>query len=88
MACWCKTNEKEKTKSIADAESRISDLTTKIEELTAGSSRLNTEVTNLKKEVKDNQEALDKATGIRQKDCRAAWYGDGFKQQKHHNQYI
>jgi len=31
MACWCKTNEKEKTKSIADAESRISDLTTKIE---------------------------------------------------------
>merc|ERR1719453_840382 len=35
MACWCETNDKEKTKSIADAEARISDLTTKIEELTA-----------------------------------------------------
>merc|ERR1719504_228343 len=43
MACWCETNDKEKTKSIADAEARISDLTTKIEELTASSARLNTE---------------------------------------------
>jgi len=38
MACWCETNDKEKTKSIADAEARIEDLTTKIEELTAASS--------------------------------------------------
>jgi len=68
MACWCQTNEKEKKKSIADAESRISDLTTKVEELTASSSRLNTEVKNLKKEVAENSEALDKATGIRQKE--------------------
>merc|ERR1719478_652815 len=37
MACWCETNDKEKTKSIADAEARIADLTTKIEELTASS---------------------------------------------------
>jgi len=41
MACWCETNDKEKTKSISDAEARISDLTTKIEELTASSARLN-----------------------------------------------
>jgi hypothetical protein len=40
MACWCETNDKEKTKAIADAEARISDLTTKIEELTAQSARL------------------------------------------------
>ena len=44
MACWCETNDKEKTKSIKDAETRISDLTTKIEELTASSARLNTEI--------------------------------------------
>merc|ERR1719487_1867466 len=31
MACWCETNDKEKTKSIAEAEARIADLTTKIE---------------------------------------------------------
>eukprot|EP00427_Karlodinium_veneficum_P036081 CAMPEP_0169299638 /NCGR_PEP_ID=MMETSP1016-20121227/67162_1 /TAXON_ID=342587 /ORGANISM="Karlodinium micrum, Strain CCMP2283" /LENGTH=695 /DNA_ID=CAMNT_0009391873 /DNA_START=56 /DNA_END=2143 /DNA_ORIENTATION=- len=67
MACWCETNDKEKTKSIADAEARISDLTTKIEELTAASARLNTEIKNLEKEVAENQAALDKATAIRQK---------------------
>merc|ERR1719240_1346895 len=67
MACWCETNDKEKTKSIADAEARISDLTTKIEELTANSARLSTEIKNLEKEVAENQDALDKATAIRQK---------------------
>merc|ERR1719355_274061 len=67
MACWCETNDKEKTKSIADAEARIADLTTKIEELTANSARLNTEIKNLEKEVAENQAALDKATAIRQK---------------------
>merc|ERR1712166_291024 len=67
MACWCETNDKEKTKSIADAEARISDLTTKIEELTASSARLNTEIKNWEKEVAGNQAALDKATAIRQK---------------------
>merc|ERR1719484_232816 len=67
MACWCETNDKEKTKSIADAEARISDLTTKIEELTASSARLTTEIKNLEKEVAENQAALDKATAIRQK---------------------
>jgi len=68
MACWCETNDKEKTKSIADAENRIADLTTKIEELTASSARLNTEIKNLEKEVAENQAALDKATAIRQKE--------------------
>merc|ERR1719440_1580377 len=67
MACWCETNDKEKTKSIADAEARIADLTTKIEEYTASSARLNTEIKNLEKEVAANQNALDKATAIRQK---------------------
>merc|ERR1719343_1170168 len=67
MACWCETNDKEKTKSIAEAEARIEDLTTKIEELTASSARLNTEIKNLEKEVAANQEALSKATAIREK---------------------
>jgi len=67
MACWCETNDKEKTKSIAEAEARIEDLTTKIEEMTANSARLGTEIKNLEKEVAENQEALDQATAIRQK---------------------
>merc|ERR1719326_1788493 len=28
LACWCETNDKEKTKSIADAEDKIATLTT------------------------------------------------------------
>jgi len=68
LACWCETNDKEKTKSIADAETKIEDLTNKIEELTASSARLSTEIKNLEKEVAENQEALDAATAIRQKE--------------------
>ncbi len=30
--CWCETNDKEKTKSIADAEQHLADLTASIEE--------------------------------------------------------
>merc|ERR1719343_718156 len=67
MACWCETNDKEKTKSIADAEARIEDLTVKIEELSAASARLGTEIKNHEKEVATNQEVLDKATAIREK---------------------
>merc|ERR1719183_2181654 len=67
MACWCETNDKEKTKAIEEAEAHITDLTTMIEELTAASARLNTEIKNLEGEVAKNQEALDKATAIREK---------------------
>merc|ERR1719323_1717121 len=67
MACWCETNDKEKTKSIAEAEARIEDLTTKIEQLTAVSARLGTEIKNLEKEVAQNQNALAEATALREK---------------------
>jgi len=68
LACWCETNDKEKTKAIADAEARIARLTTSVEELTAQSARLNTEIENLEKEVAANQASLDKATAIRTKE--------------------
>jgi len=67
VACWCETNDKQKTKAIADAEARITDLTSTIEEATATSARLNTEIKNLDAEIASNQEALDKATALRQK---------------------
>merc|ERR1719426_451990 len=68
VACWCETNDKEKTAAIAEAEARITDLTSTIEELTATSARLNTEIKNLEAEIAKNQEALDKATAMRQKE--------------------
>lgn len=67
MACWCKTNDAEKTKAIAEAEQRIADLTASIEEGTAKSAQLTAEIKNLEKEVAANQQALDKATALRQK---------------------
>merc|ERR1719157_209126 len=68
MTCWCETNDREKTKAIADAESKIEDLGVKIEELTAKSGKLGVEIKNLEKEVAKNQAALDKATEIRMKE--------------------
>merc|ERR1740127_453515 len=67
MGCWCETNDKAKTKSIADAEQAISDLTAAIEGFTASSARLNTEIANLEKEVAKNSAALDTATALRTK---------------------
>jgi len=67
LACWCETGDKEKTKSISDAEARISELTTSIESFTSLSARLSQEIENLNKEVKADQEALDTATALRQK---------------------
>lgn len=68
MACWCATNDKEKTKAINEASTRIEDLTSAIEEGTGGSSRLNTEIANLEKEIAKNQAALDKAQAMRTKE--------------------
>merc|ERR1719313_1351807 len=68
LACWCETNDKEKTKAIADAEAHVQDLTSTIEELAATSARLSTEIKNLEEEVAENQEALDKATAMRAKE--------------------
>merc|ERR1719478_1657320 len=48
IACWCETNEKEKTKSIAEAKEKIA-------ELTAASARLTTEIKNLENEVAKDQ---------------------------------
>merc|ERR1719152_306133 len=67
MGCWCETNDKAKTKAIADAEQAIADLTSAIEEFTASSARLNTEIANLEKEVAKNSQALDTATALRTK---------------------
>merc|ERR1719238_2492180 len=68
MVCWCEAGDKEKTKSIADAEQHLADLTASIEEMTASSARLSTEIDNLKKEVAANGQALSTATALRQKE--------------------
>merc|ERR1719359_2082719 len=44
MQCYCRTNEAEKTKAIADANSNIESLTHMIESMTAKSSTLSSEI--------------------------------------------
>merc|ERR1719160_2234172 len=68
MMCWCETNDKGKTKAIADGESSIAELTANIQSYTALSSKLTTEIANLEGEVAANTEALDKATAVRKKE--------------------
>merc|ERR1719191_575494 len=68
MGCWCETNDKAKTKAIADGDMAINRLTAAIEDHTANSARLNTEISNLEKEVAKNSDALDKATALRKKE--------------------
>jgi DNA repair exonuclease SbcCD ATPase subunit len=68
MMCWCETNDKGKTKAIADGESTIAELQAAIQSYTALSSKLNTEIANLENEVAANTDALEKATAVRQKE--------------------
>merc|ERR1719265_2546713 len=68
MMCWCETNDKGKTKAIADGESTIAELTAAISSYTALSSKLNTEIGNLEKELEANDDALEKATAVRKKE--------------------
>merc|ERR1719486_320023 len=65
MTCYCETNDKEKTKAIADENARIEALTNSIAELTAKEATLTREVEELNKEIAENEAGLAKSTDIR-----------------------
>jgi hypothetical protein len=67
MVCWCQTNEKEKTKAIADAEALDSELSSEIETRAAKFGEQATEIARLKTQVAEDTEALKKATALREK---------------------
>ena len=58
MVCWCETNDKEKTKSIADAEQHLTDLAASIEEMAGNSARLSSELTNLEEKLAAAKEVV------------------------------
>lgn len=68
MECFCEANLKSKTKSVSDAEGRISDLTGEIERLTARGAELSTELQALEKETAKAKRALDTAGALRAKE--------------------
>jgi len=67
MVCWCQTNEKEKTKAIADAEALDSELSSEIEARAAKFGEQATEIARMKTQIAEDTEALKKATAIREK---------------------
>merc|ERR1719335_1245283 len=68
MGCWCTTNDKEKTKAIADAKRHIEGLTAAIESGTSKVSQLETELDKLAKEIAKQTDVLSQATAIREKE--------------------
>merc|ERR1719310_1361917 len=68
MVCWCETNDKEKSKAIADADAHITDLVAEIEERSARDAELQTQIEHLGQQIADEKKALEEATGLREKE--------------------
>jgi len=66
MVCWCETNEKEKTKAVADAEALDKELSAEIEERAAKFGEQSTEIARLKEQISDDTASLKEATSIRE----------------------
>jgi hypothetical protein len=69
--CWCTKGEKEKTEAVAEADRRIADLTAFLEEAAGTEGQLKTEIAGLAADIKEDNDALDSATGVRQQDKAA-----------------
>jgi len=67
LACWCETNDKEKSKAIADAEQHLNHLDATIQKNIALSETLKVEIGGLTDEVAKNVKSLDVATALREK---------------------
>jgi hypothetical protein len=70
MFCWCETNDKDKTKAIADNTQKVEDLKAEISALTAKSQKLNTEIDKITEELKENQESLETSVAMRKKELK------------------
>jgi len=68
MGCWCETNDKEKTKAIADAKRHIEALTASNEADTSKISQLETEIEKLGQEIAKSTSVLSEATALRNKE--------------------
>lgn len=71
LACWCETNEKEKTQAIDVAEARISQLQSSMDESTATILKLKESRKAALTQLYEDQDALSKAREIRMKENKA-----------------
>merc|ERR1719443_921065 len=67
LACWCETNDKDKTKAISDGNDKSASLTASIEKNTALASTRETEIAALTDEVAALTKALEEAKALREK---------------------
>merc|ERR1740130_934633 len=65
MVCWCETNDKAKTKAIADAEASMTDLESDIQARAARSGALSTNIAAKKNELAEKKAA----TSLREKEA-------------------
>jgi len=68
LVCWCETNDKEKTKAVADGNTAIEELSAKAEENKALASTRKVEIEALTNEVAKLTEALSDADALRTKE--------------------
>jgi chromosome segregation ATPase len=68
LSCWCRENDSEKNKAVADAQAAITRFTAAIEELSASSADLAVDIKKTREDLAANKESLDKATAARRKD--------------------
>merc|ERR1719380_563444 len=66
MVCWCETNEKEKTKAIADADAKITELVAEIEMKSALTAKLQVMIDQTKVALKEMEMAKEKSLAIRE----------------------
>merc|ERR1719515_137984 len=67
LACWCETNDKDKTKASADGKNSVASLTASFERNTALASTRETEIAALTEEAAALTKALGEAKAIREK---------------------
>merc|ERR1719241_45333 len=58
LACWCETNNRDKTTATATANKQITQLVSDIQRLAAKSASLKASIAQIEKEVAANQKAL------------------------------
>eukprot|EP00397_Hematodinium_sp_SG-2012_P020536 GEMP01021161.1.p1 GENE.GEMP01021161.1~~GEMP01021161.1.p1 ORF type:complete len:666 (+),score=227.33 GEMP01021161.1:132-2129(+) len=68
LACWCTTNDKEKSQSISDATAHISQLESAIKEYSGSIAELESKIERAKGEYNKDWESLKTATEVRMED--------------------
>jgi hypothetical protein len=69
LACWCETNNRDKSTATATANKQITQLVTDIQKYSAKSAELKASIAQIDKEVAANKAALEKATAVREKEA-------------------